>query len=121
MNFTRTSPFRHLLPPASELWSDPAHFFTAWISVVQLHERDRNEKVSTARRRNVDDVMKRRHYQQVHGLDKDSWITNALGGNEADKKEQSEESAVATAAPESDILSETARQDAKPRKRFGIF
>ena len=122
MNFAHTSPFKHLLPPNSELWTDPGHFFTAWIRVMQLHERERNKSVGEERRAKLDDVMKRRQYQKVHGLDKEAWINNVFGSSaKKDEPALEEENAVATAAPESHVASENVEPETKPRKRFGIF
>jgi len=88
---------------------------------MQLHERERNKSVGEERRAKLDDVMKRRQYQKVHGLDKEAWINNVLGSSKKDEPALEAENAVATAAPDSPVPTENVEPEPKPRKRFGIF
>lgn len=85
LNFTHTSPFKHLLPPASEFLSSPVQFIRTWVRVLQLHELDRNEKVIKSHTAHTEDVAKRAYFRKVHGLDKQNPIRNLLGGGEEDE------------------------------------
>ncbi|KAL2753720.1 hypothetical protein ACRALDRAFT_2044063 [Sodiomyces alcalophilus JCM 7366] len=125
LNFTHTSPFKHLLPEASEFWSSPRQFIQTWIRVIQLHEKDRNDKVIAMHTRHTDDVAKREYYRKVHGLDKENPIVNFFKSEEQIEEERkaaaaaaAEEEALA-AANAGDAGSETAGQTKK--KWFGIF
>ncbi|KAI8234597.1 hypothetical protein K4K57_008970 [Colletotrichum sp. SAR 10_99] len=117
LNFTHTSPFKHLLPPASEFWSHPVDFVQTWIRVLQLHERDRNEKAIAMHTRHTDDVAKRQYYRKEHGLDKQNPIANFLG-----MKEGADEPAPVADAPPVSGAVETTPAEGEPRKKwFGIF
>ncbi|KAK1961902.1 hypothetical protein LY78DRAFT_661725 [Colletotrichum sublineola] len=125
LNFTQTSPFKHLLPPASEFWSSPIEFVRTWIHVLQLHERDRNEKAIAMHSRHTDDVAKRQYYRKVHGLDKENPIANFLGM----KEESDEEKAAAVAAVEASPVAGDAaaiapvegEEKESKKKWFGLF
>ncbi|ROT40261.1 hypothetical protein SODALDRAFT_306370 [Sodiomyces alkalinus F11] len=98
LNFTHTSPFKHLLPEPSSFWSNPGEFIRTWIRVIQLHEKDRNEKVIAKHTRYTDDVAKREYYRKVHGLDKENPIVNLFKSEEQIEEER--KAAVAAAAEE---------------------
>ncbi|TQN67683.1 hypothetical protein CSHISOI_07761 [Colletotrichum shisoi] len=123
INFTHTSPFKHLLPPASEFWSSPVAFIRTWVHVLQLHERDRNEKAIAMHTRHTDDVAKRQLYRKVHGLDKENPIANFLGMKE--ESEEEKEAAVATAAIEASPVAGSADvvtgAEEKKKKWLGVF
>ncbi|KAK2044358.1 hypothetical protein LZ31DRAFT_292601 [Colletotrichum somersetense] len=126
LNFTQTSPFKHLLPPASDFWSSPIEFIRTWVHVLQLHERDRNEKAIAMHSRHTDDVAKRQYYRKVHGLDKENPIANFLGM----KEESEEEKAAAVAAVEASPVAGDAAaiapvegegEKSNKKKWFGLF
>ncbi|KAM0287969.1 hypothetical protein ACHAQH_000036 [Verticillium albo-atrum] len=87
LNFTHTSPFKHLLPRPSEFWSHPIDFIGTWIRVLQLHEVDRNEKVIVQHTAHTDDVAKRAYYRKVHGLDKSNPVANLFKSSSNDEEE----------------------------------
>lgn len=138
LDFVYKSPFRHMLPPASQFWSSPVAFVQRYIDVIQLHERDRAVKVVESREMRTNDAAKRRRYQAVHGLDKENPIRNLL---KADYEEEPEvrpdgvdyvardaRLAAESAARAATDAAEQASRDqplpepeAKPKKRFGIF
>ena len=70
MNFAHTSPFKNLLPPVSDMWSEPITFARAWSSVMSLHFADANKKAYQSRSANLDDVLKRQAFQKVHNTEK---------------------------------------------------
>lgn len=118
LNFTHTSPFKHLLPPASEFWSHPVDFVRTWVRVLQLHERDRNEKTIAMHTRHTDDVAKRQYYRKEHGLDKKNPIANFLGmKEEADQPTP----AAADASPVAGNAEATPAEGEGKKKWFGIF
>ncbi|KAF9870147.1 hypothetical protein CkaCkLH20_12381 [Colletotrichum karsti] len=117
LNFTHTSPFKHLLPPASEFWSHPIDFVGTWIRVLQLHERDRNEKAIAMHTRHTDDVAKRQYYRKEHGLDKENPIANFLGM----KEESGEPVPAADASPAAGNAEVKPAEGEKKKKWFGIF
>ncbi|KAM0335255.1 hypothetical protein ACHAQA_000299 [Verticillium albo-atrum] len=86
LNFTHTSPFKHLLPRPSEFWSHPIDFIGTWIRVLQLHEVDRNEKVIVQHTAHTDDVAKRAYYRKVHGLDKSNPVANLFKSSSEDEE-----------------------------------
>ncbi|PHH55193.1 hypothetical protein CFIMG_000106RA [Ceratocystis fimbriata CBS 114723] len=79
MNFSQTSPFKELIPPSSELFTDPTHFIFAWVHVIQLHHADSNQKAIDSRFTRLDDAMKRKMYQRAHGIEQESPITKIFG------------------------------------------
>lgn len=136
LNFAHTSPFKHLLPPAGEFWSGPVDFIRTWIRVIQLHERDRNEKVIAQHTRHTDDVAKRAYFRKVHGLDKENPIKNWLGvTEEGDEVEAAvaqpqghevtvaDETAVAAAAGVANVAGQATgeAQEQGRKKWFGVF
>ncbi|EGY17229.1 hypothetical protein HYQ45_000071 [Verticillium longisporum] len=87
LNFSHTSPYKHLLPRPSEFWSSPIDFIGTWIRVLQLHEVDRNEKVIAQHTAHTDDVAKRAYYRKVHGLDKSNPVANWFKSSSEDEDE----------------------------------
>lgn len=70
MNFAHTSPFKHLIPPVSDMWSHPITFSRTWMAVISEHHRDANEKAFQSRSSNLDDMLKRQAFQKAHGTEK---------------------------------------------------
>jgi hypothetical protein len=87
LNYTRKSPYRHLLPETSELLTDPLHFVGAWAQVIKLHEESKSERALERRLRHVDDVTKRKLFRKVHGMDKENQIANFLKMDYEEKKD----------------------------------
>ncbi|KAF4777178.1 hypothetical protein HER10_EVM0012147 [Colletotrichum scovillei] len=122
LNFSQTSPFKHLLPPASEFWSSPIQFIRTWVHVMQLHERDRNEKAIAAHSRHTDDVAKRQYYRKVHGLDKENPIANFLGMKEESEEDKAAAAAAMEASPVAGDAEATAPAENEQKKKWlGIF
>ncbi|KAH6688315.1 hypothetical protein F5X68DRAFT_190002 [Plectosphaerella plurivora] len=129
LNFTHTSPFAHLLPPASEFWSSPINFIRTWMRVMALHERDRNARTIAEHTALTDDVVKRAYFRKVHGLDKENPIRNFLGGGEGDEMNAEAFAAVsgepvpaAATSNASTIPAESAESVQEPKKKWlGIF
>lgn len=128
LNFTHTSPFAHLLPPASEFWSSPANFIRTWLRVLALHERDRNARAIADHENLTNDVVKRAYFRKVHGLDKENPIRNLLGGGDGDEMNaaalatvsgETVPAATSTAATEN-IAAEGEAQEPK-KKWLGVF
>lgn len=70
MNFAHTSPFKNLLPPVSDMWSEPITFTRTWMNVMSIHFADANQKAFASRSANLDDVLKRQAFQKAHGTEK---------------------------------------------------
>lgn len=129
LNFTHTSPFAHLLPPASEFWSSPVNFIRTWVRVMALHERDRNARTIAEHTALTDDVVKRAYFRKVHGLDKENPIRNLLGGAEGDEMNAEAFAAVsgeslptATTSDASSLPAESTEAVQEPKKKWlGIF
>ncbi|KAL2873333.1 hypothetical protein SGCOL_011539 [Colletotrichum sp. CLE4] len=121
LDFSQTSPFKHLLPPASEFWSSPIQFIRTWVHVMQLHERDRNEKAIAMHSRHTDDVAKRQYYRKVHGLDKENPIANFLGMKEESEEDKAAASTAMEASPVADVEANAFAENEQKKKWFGLF
>ncbi|KAK1597765.1 uncharacterized protein LY79DRAFT_700671 [Colletotrichum navitas] len=126
LNFTQTSPFKHLLPPASDFWSSPIEFVRTWVHVLRLHERDRNEKAIAMHSRHTDDVAKRHYYRKAHGLDKENPIANFLGMKEEAEEEKASAISAAEASPVAGdaaaiVPVEGDGEKSNKKKWFGLF
>ena len=71
MNFNRTSPVAHLIPPANTFISHPIDWISQCVQVFKLHTQRTSEETAERRRKKVEDVEKRRRYRKAHGLEKD--------------------------------------------------
>ncbi|KAL4879134.1 hypothetical protein BJY04DRAFT_102940 [Aspergillus karnatakaensis] len=89
-NFKATSPFAHLLPPWSALFSHPIDTISQALSVYRMHVQHNSVETRERRLRRVEDAEKRRQYRVAHGLEEPS---------ENDKKESG------VAGPEVDVQS----------------
>ncbi|KYK54192.1 hypothetical protein DCS_06149 [Drechmeria coniospora] len=85
MNYAYNSPFKDLVPPFSDLWHQPAYFFTQWKNVILMHEKDKGLKAVEQRTRHVDDVAKRRYYMKMHGIEARDPISMVFGKDEGKK------------------------------------
>ncbi|KAI9820587.1 MAG: hypothetical protein M1827_004956 [Pycnora praestabilis] len=83
-NFTRTTPFSHLLPPTSDLFSHPFSFIHQYIEVFKLHTAHITAETQERRKRKIDDVQKRSEYRKAHGLDKDEGFGGWTAKSEAE-------------------------------------
>lgn len=70
MNFAHTSPFKKALPPISNIFEEPITFVRTWMSVLNTHYMDANQKAFESRARAMDDVIKRQAFQKAHGTEK---------------------------------------------------
>ena len=98
MNFAHTSPFKHLLPPVENIWSEPVTFLGQWKNVMGLHFDDANKKAFQSRSANLDDVLKRQAFQKAHGTEKgpmERYFGFGKRDPDEDKKEKEEEAAEA--------------------------
>ncbi|EAS34071.3 uncharacterized protein CIMG_05095 [Coccidioides immitis RS] len=68
-NFRATSPFAHLLPPWSGLLTHPIDTVGQFLSVMKMHADHLTLETTEKRKRNVDDVQKRKEYRIAHGLE----------------------------------------------------
>ena len=69
VNFNRTSPFAHLIPPANTFLAHPFDWISQFIQVFKLHTQRISEETAERRRKRVEDVQKRKQYRRAHGLD----------------------------------------------------
>ncbi|KAE8145448.1 hypothetical protein BDV25DRAFT_144651 [Aspergillus avenaceus] len=68
-NFRQTSPFAHLLPPWSALFSHPIDTISQALSVFRMHVQHTSLETREKRHRRVEDADKRRQYRIAHGLE----------------------------------------------------
>jgi hypothetical protein len=122
-----TSPFKDLLPRREDFWSHPIQFLAQWITVLRLHEQDRNEKAHAAKARALDDMLKRRAFQKAHDFDLGpiSRIIGTLDDAEPDdakptRDEADDRTADAPKAIEM-IRTTEAVEESKRRKWLGVF
>jgi hypothetical protein len=122
LNYTHHSPFKHLVPPVSDLWQNPTQFFGTWINVIRLHEADRNARVIASREQKLDDLAKKRHFQAAHGLDKQNAVKNFLSSKEESAEVSGDPQPVAMVAAETTESPQPGPQPAQNQKKwFGVF
>ncbi|KAL4938683.1 hypothetical protein BDV06DRAFT_200321 [Aspergillus oleicola] len=71
-NFKATSPFAHLLPPWSALFSHPIDTVSQALSVFRMHVQHTSVETREKRQRRVEDAEKRRQFRVAHGLEEPS-------------------------------------------------
>ncbi|KAL2135238.1 hypothetical protein VTI74DRAFT_9330 [Chaetomium olivicolor] len=76
LNFSRTSPFADMLPPASDYLYHPISSVRMLIEVLRLHEAHKTARINEKRKRNVEDVAKRAAYRKAHGLPDEMGLFN---------------------------------------------
>ncbi|EEP81594.1 conserved hypothetical protein [Uncinocarpus reesii 1704] len=101
-NFKATSPFAHLLPSWSHLITHPIDTVGQFLSVMKMHADHVTLETTEKRKRNVDDVQKRKEYRIAHGLEeREVEPVQKEDDNSPQRKEEggsSEAGAVAVAA-----------------------
>lgn len=119
LNYTHSSPFKHLIPPLSYILENPIDYFRTWVRVIMLHEKDRNEKVIAKHTGVTDDVAKRHYFRKAHGLDKENPIANFLG---ASGREDEEAAAATTQGGAADVALPLQEEEGQKKKKwFGVF
>ncbi|KAK5997323.1 hypothetical protein PT974_02678 [Cladobotryum mycophilum] len=119
MNYAYNSPFKDLAPPISDLWNNPAYFFSAWKNVILMHEKDKAVKAKEHRTQHLDDVAKRRYFMKMHGIEPKDPVAMVFGRGEEKSVEELEATALGNELPpktEGDKAAEPAK-----KKWFGIF
>jgi hypothetical protein len=117
MNIATNSPFKELLPPISDLWRQPVHFFSTWTNVILMHERDKGIRAYEHRIAHQNDVAKRRYYMKMHGIETKDPITSVFGKSDEKSEMELEAEAFGTEMPEK-------VEEVKSKERsklFGIF
>ncbi|KAF4978035.1 hypothetical protein FDECE_18274 [Fusarium decemcellulare] len=118
MNYAYNSPYKDLVPPISELWTSPVHFFVAWKNVIILHEQDKAEKANDHRTRHLDDVAKRRYFMKMHGIETKDPVSVVFGKGEEKSEAELEAAAMGQEPPQK--TDDEKKPEAK-KKWFGIF
>lgn len=118
LNYAVNSPFKHLVPPISDLFRQPLSFVAAWRNVMLLHEQDRSQRAAAHRQQHQSDVMKRQYYMKMHGIEAKNPITAVFGKGEERSDEEIEAAALGLETP-----GQEAGEEKKPqrRKMWGIF
>ncbi|KAM6527873.1 hypothetical protein FALCPG4_008911 [Fusarium falciforme] len=119
MNYAYNSPYKDLVPPISDLWTQPIHFFVGWKNVILLHEQDKAEKAVEHRTRHLDDVAKRRYFMKMHGIETKDPVSIVFGKGE-EKSEDELEAAAMGREPPQKTEGEKKPEEAK-KKWLGIF
>lgn len=116
MNYAYNSPFKDLVPPISDLWSNPVYFFVAWKEVIISHEKDKAIKARDHRMRHIDDVAKRQYFMKTHGIETKDPVSIVFGKSE--KAEEGSQSPIAAV----EVQEKVEEQQVESRKKwFGIF
>ncbi|KAJ5645245.1 hypothetical protein N7507_011256 [Penicillium longicatenatum] len=68
-NFKASSPFAHLLPPWSGLFTSPFETISQALSVYRMHVQHESMRVREKRHARIEDAEKRRQYRVAHGLE----------------------------------------------------
>ncbi|KAJ5594870.1 uncharacterized protein N7459_001078 [Penicillium hispanicum] len=92
-NFKATSPFAHLLPPWSALFSHPIDTISQALQVYRMDVQHNSMRVREQRHRRIEDAEKRRQYRVAHGLEEPA-------GNDAGREVGDDQSPVAPVAAE---------------------
>ncbi|KAF4982795.1 hypothetical protein FZEAL_1647 [Fusarium zealandicum] len=121
MNYAYNSPYKELVPPISDLWTNPIHFFVAWKNVIVLHEKHKAEKAIDHRTRHIDDVAKRRYFMKMHGIETKDPITTVFGKGEPMSKPEEDFEAAAVAQVPPQKTEEMDKVEEPKKKWFGIF
>lgn len=116
LNYVHHSPFKDLVPPISDLWNEPAYFFSAWKNVIIMHERDKSDKAVDHRMRSLDDLAKRKLFMKMHGIEPKDPILMVFGKGE---KMWPEADSGPDAAPEPEP--EDQEKPVQRKKWLGIF
>lgn len=100
----------------SDLWRQPLSFFSAWRTVMRLHEEDRSARAAASREQHLSDVMKRQYFMKMHGIEAKNPITTVFGKGEERSDEEIEAAALGLETPDG-------AEEKKPqrRKMWGIF
>ncbi|KAK7416265.1 hypothetical protein QQX98_005336 [Neonectria punicea] len=129
MNYAYNSPFKDLVPPISDLWTQPIHFFTAWKYVIVEHEKDKALKAQDHRTRHLDDVAKRRYFMKMHSIEAKDPVTVVFGKGEPRPENEQETAELEAAAmgrktspnPAEEQHDHSEQSPQEKKKRFGIF
>ncbi|WEW57234.1 hypothetical protein PRK78_002699 [Emydomyces testavorans] len=97
-NFKATSPFADLLPPWSQLLTHPINTIGEFLSVMKLHADHVTLETTEKRKRNVDDVEKRREYRIAHGLEEREAGRDQPGDDDGNNGPQGKEEEVGAEA-----------------------
>ncbi|KAI1954929.1 hypothetical protein LOZ12_000809 [Ophidiomyces ophidiicola] len=93
-NFKATSPFAHLLPPWSQLLFHPIDTIGQFLTVLKMHSDHITLQTVEKRKRNVDDVQKRREFRIAHGMEEgepvsgEGTVEAKQGGNDVGDEKQ---------------------------------
>jgi transposase len=85
MHYATYSPYRDLVPPISDLWTQPFHFFSMWKHVIILHEQHKNVRATEEKLARQNDNMKQRYYRKMHGIEEKNPIHSVFGKPQDDK------------------------------------
>ncbi|RSL66266.1 hypothetical protein CEP54_003805 [Fusarium duplospermum] len=119
MNYAYNSPYKDLVPPISDLWTHPIHFFVAWKNVIMLHEKDKAEKAVEHRTRHLDDVAKRRYFMKMHGIETKDPVSIVFGKGEEKSEDELEAAAMGREPPQK--TEEEKKPEENKKKWLGIF
>ena len=116
MNYATNSPFKHLLPPLSDFWRHPLDFISTWRTVIIMHEKDKSLRAYEDRIQHQNDVMKRKYYMKMHGIETKDPVSVVFGKSVEEKTDaQIEAEALGLEPPPAE------EQPPQRKKMFGIF
>jgi len=85
MHYATYSPYKDLVPPISDLWTRPFHYFSMWKHVIILHEQHKNVRATEEKLARQNDNMKQRYYRKMHGIEEKNPIHSVFGKPQDDK------------------------------------
>jgi len=68
-----------MLPDRSHFLSHPIDFMTQWVHVYKLHMEHISAETAEKRRRDLDDVERRRQYRKAHGMEQQGGLAGWTG------------------------------------------
>ncbi|OAL72403.1 hypothetical protein A7D00_3402 [Trichophyton violaceum] len=116
-NFKRTSPYAHLLPGWSQLFSSPMSTISQFFTVMKMHAEHTTVISKEKRKRISDDIDKRKEYRIAHGLEEDDRVK----ADDAHVAEGVENAVVEGADNVQSVSSEGTAPMRKPKRWLGIW
>ncbi|EGE02804.1 hypothetical protein TEQG_01840 [Trichophyton equinum CBS 127.97] len=116
-NFKRTSPYAHLLPGWSQLFSSPMSTISQFFTVMKMHAEHTTVISKEKRKRISDDIDKRKEYRIAHGLEEDDRVKV----DDAQATEGVEDVVVEGVGNVQNVSSEGTAPTRKPKRWLGIW
>lgn len=91
LDFSYNSPFRHMIPPLSDVVYHPVTWVQTWFSIFLRSREESTKEASRMRSKKMDDAIKRMAFQREHHIKRAgpmSWFgVEYKGGEKVDEPE----------------------------------